>query len=592
MAARVPIPVPKDLAGILQSAVGVTGAALGSLLTRSALGLAVWDADLRCTWVNDTLEHYDGIPGHQRLGRRPGAALPGDAGALERVMRQVLATGTAVVGREYRVPAVHGAHRNRALSASFVPLDDGDGRALGVALVVVQITGRRWAGDRLALLNEAGARIGTTLDVMRTGQELADFAVPFLADYVTVDLADSVRLGEEPLARIGPNGGRIPAFRRAGMASIHTGAPESLWHGGEVVYVPPTSPFTQVLSSGRSVLEPVLDTSWLDEDPARAEKIHEFGMHSLMVVPVRARGVLLGVAVFVRTDNPAPFDEDDLLLAEDLVSRAALSLDNARRYTRERATALALQRSLLPQRVNGGPAVEVACRYLPAEVEDGVGGDWFDVIPLPRGRVALVVGDVVGHGIGAAATMGRLRTAVRTLADLDLPPDELLTSLDRTVVRLAEEECDSPDTPARIMSATCLYAVYDPATRLCTMARAGHLPPTIVHPDGSVTLPDLPAGPPLGIGLLPYETGTVELPEGSVIALYTDGLVEDRHDDIDVGMDRVSAALAQPGLPLEDLCSAVIDTLPATTSHDDVTLLLARTRSPAPASPAGTPADC
>jgi serine phosphatase RsbU (regulator of sigma subunit) len=271
-----------------------------------------------------------------------------------------------------------------------------------------------------------------------------------------------------------------------------------------------------------------------------------------------------------------PFDEGDLLLAEEVLARAALSLDNARRYTRERAAALALQRSLLPRRVSGGKALDVVARYLPADVEDGVGGDWFDVIPLPRGRVAMVVGDVAGHGINAAATMGRLRTAVRTLADLDLPPDQLLTRLDRTVLHLAEEDADG-SVPT--MGATCLYAVYDPATRRCTMARAGHPPAAVVGPDGTVAFPGIPCGTPLGLGMLPYESAELEVPDGSLIALYSDGLIEDRHEDIDVGMERLSNALARPGLPLEDLCSAIVDTLSARSPSDDVTLLLARTHA-------------
>jgi serine phosphatase RsbU (regulator of sigma subunit) len=416
---------------------------------------------------------------------------------------------------------------------------------------------------------------------MRTGQELADFAVPSLADYVTVDLTETVRLGERPLDRLGPMDGRLPVFRRAGLTSVREGAPEALWDRGEVVYVAPTSPFTQVLSSGCSLLEPDVTRSprpWLDGDPARTEKIREYGMHSLMVVPMHARGVLLGVAVFLRSADPTPFDEDDLLLAEELVARAALSLDNARRYTRERATALALQRSLLPRRVTGGSAVDVVTRYLPADAEEGVGGDWFDVIPQSGGRVALVVGDVVGHGIDAAATMGRLRMAVQTLADLELPPHELLNRLNRVVSRLAEEDPDDGDRPASV-GATCLYAVYDPITRTCAMARAGHPPPAILLPDGSVTVPDLPAGTPLGMSPLPYETTELELPEGTVITLFTDGLIEDRDHDIDEGLDRLRTALARPGTALEDLPSALMDALPANRPSDDVTLLLARTHA-------------
>ncbi|MFJ4468236.1 SpoIIE family protein phosphatase [Streptomyces sp. NPDC089424] len=568
-----------DAVGALVEDVGGEAAeALRALLTHSAVGIAVWDGDLRCVWANDALEGIDGIPRDQRLGRRPREALSGDATELEAVVVQVLETGACATGREYRPPAAEGRPRDRAFSASFVRLDDAEGRTLGVCMVMLVIKDRRWAGNRLAMVSEAGARIGTTLDVMRTAQELADFTVPLLADYVTVDLTEAVRLGEEPLDRFGPSQGSLPKFRRAGRASIHPGAPEALWSEGEVVYVPETSPFMEALSSGRPVLHPTIDTSegtWLDRDPDRAAKIREFHMHSLLIVPVQARGAILGVAVFVRTDNPTPFDETDQLLAEELVSRAALSLDNARRYTRERTLALALQRSLLPRRLDGGTAMEVAARYLPATPGDSVGGDWYDVIGLPRGRLALVVGDVVGHGIDAAATMGRLRTSIRTLADLDLPPDELLTRLDRTFIRLTEDEV-AAGAGVPSMGATCVYAVYDPATSLCTLALAGHPPPAVAHPDGVVHYPDLPHGPPLGVGMLPFPAAEIELPAGTVIALFSDGLVEERHQDIDVGLERVARVLSLGASSLEELCTAVIGTLPSPTPADDVTLLLAR----------------
>ncbi|WP_051844407.1 SpoIIE family protein phosphatase [Streptomyces sp. NRRL S-813] len=576
--------IPAGLDGILRTASTAGRATLESLVSRPGVGLAVWDTDLHCVWVNAELGRQDGIPAPRRQGRRPSQALRGDADALETVMQQVLADGAPVIGREYRVPAVRGGRPERALTVSFFRLDDTDGRPLGVCSLVQDPAGRRWTGRRLALLSEAATSIGTTLDVMRTGQELADFAVPFLADYVTVELTEAVRLGAEPLDRLGPTGGRIPVFRRAGLASVRPGAPESLWDRGEAVYVAETSPFTQVLSSGCSLLEPDLARSTrarLDLDPARAEKIRTYGMHSLMVVPMHARGVLLGVAVFVRSDNPAPFDEEDLLLAEELVRRAALSLDNARRYTRERTAALALQRSLLPRHVTGGAALDVVTRYLPADAEDGVGGDWFDVIPLPGARVALVVGDVVGHGLDAAATMGRLRMAVRTLAELDLPPGDLLSHLNEVVSRLAQED-PAEDPPASSVGATCLYAVYDPVTRTCVTARAGHPPPAILRPDGKVSVPDVPAGTPLGLATLPYESTELELPEGSVIALFSDGLIEDRRHDIDEGIDRISTHLAQPGVTLEELSHVLIDTMPATRPSDDVTLLLARTRSLGP----------
>ncbi|WP_231158293.1 SpoIIE family protein phosphatase [Streptomyces sp. CNZ748] len=568
---------------LIDNAGEAAGAALRSLLSQSTVGLAIWDTHLRCIWVNNTMARYDGIPRHKRLGRRPREALVSDPAGLEAVVRQVLVTQNCDTGREYRVPTAEG---DRVFSASFLRLNDDEGQPLGVCMLLLGLGDERWTGDRLAVVSAAGARIGTTLDVMRTAQELADFTVPSFADYVTVDLTEAVRLAEEPLDRLGLSEGRVPTFRRAGMASTRDGAPESLWSTGEVVYVPKTSPFMQVLSTGRPLLDPLLDPSqekWLDNDPARAAKISDFGMHSLLILPIHARGVLLGVAVFVRADNPKPFDERDQLLAEELVARAALSLDNARRYSRERTTALALQRSLLPSRVHGGTVMEVAARYLPADAEYSVGGDWFDVIALPGGRLALVVGDVVGHGINAAATMGRLRTAMRTLADLDLPPGELLTRLDRTFIRSIEDDnggVEQPGVPAQPRGATCVYAVYDPADSTCTVALAGHPPPALVHANGEVTFPDLPHGPPLGVGMLPYESVKVELPPDSLIALYSDGLVEDRHQSIDIGMERVREALAQPVSSLEEMCEAVINTLPTTSSADDVTLLLARGLAP------------
>ncbi|MFE0460270.1 SpoIIE family protein phosphatase [Kitasatospora sp. NPDC058965] len=238
--------------------------------------------------------------------------------------------------------------------------------------------------------------------------------------------------------------------------------------------------------------------------------------------------------------------------------------------------AVTLQQSMLPSGLPAQDAVEAAHRYLPAH--SGVGGDWFDVIPLSGGRVALVVGDVVGHGLHAAATMGRLRTAVHNLAMLDLPPDELLTHLDEVVSRIDEEEA-AGDRAEAIIGATCLYAIYDPVSCRCQLARAGHLPAVLVYPDGTVDIPDTPAGPPLGLRGLPFTTVELDIPEGSQLVLYTDGLVESRTKDIDVGLDRLRAALAHPGRSPEQTCQGVLDAMLATSPTDDVALLVARTRA-------------
>ncbi|MFF1813894.1 SpoIIE family protein phosphatase [Streptomyces sp. NPDC058251] len=260
----------------------------------------------------------------------------------------------------------------------------------------------------------------------------------------------------------------------------------------------------------------------------------------------------------------------------------------ARHTPRAHTTTMALQRSLLPQTLPTQGALDIATRYLPAGSQAGVGGDWFDVIPLSGARVALVVGDVVGHGIRASATMGRVRTAVRTLADVDLPPDELLTHLDDLVNHLAAEEsshtspADPTDNAAETaggIGTTCLYAVYDPITRRCTLARAGHPPPATVTPDGTVRFLDVPPGPPLGLGGLPFESYETQLPEGSLLALYTDGLLETRDHDIDEALDTLFAALARPAHTLDTICDRVLTTMLTHRPDDDVALLIARTRA-------------
>ncbi|MGW7044188.1 SpoIIE family protein phosphatase [Streptomyces avermitilis] len=559
-----------------------------SLLAHAPVGIAVYDPRLRCTWVNDVMERHDGTPRERRFGRRLRDSLPAvEAEALEVVMRQVLESGTTMV-HEYRAWSSTDQRREHAFSASFFCLQDADGTALAVCSMSVDVTGNRRARERLAILSEASTRIGSTLEVMRTGQELADLAVPLLADHAIVDLMESVPFGVDPSAGTGTAANdRPPVLRRAGVASVDPGILKLLMRQ-EVIRPFPTSLFATVLRTSRSYLESVLDTysgPWILHDPVRTQMVRDSGVHSLMVVPIRARRCALGLAVFCRSEEPTPFQEDDLLLAEELVTRAALSLDNALQYARQRTAALTLQRDLLPHHVGGGAALDVASRYVPADMDHGVGGDWFDVIKLSGARVALVVGDVVGHGINAAVTMGRLRTAVRTLANMELPPHELLAHLDDTVKRLSEEDADAPDQLPPAVGATCLYAVYDPVTRRCTMSRAGHPPPAIINPQGRATFPDMPAGAPLGLGLglVPFESVELELPEGTLLALYTDGLVESRDEDIDVGLDRLGAALAESGSALEDLCSQVIETLPTQAPADDVTLLLARTRGLEPA---------
>ncbi|MFD8894604.1 SpoIIE family protein phosphatase [Streptomyces sp. NPDC059566] len=428
------------------------------------------------------------------------------------------------------------------------------------------------ARRRLELLAEASNRIGTTLDVSRTARELAETAVPRLADFVTIDLPEAVLRGEESPRP-------TTEMHRTVVHGIREDCP--FYPVGAQISLRPTTPHMRCIATGQPVLEPDLRAAfgWLAQDPAHAERLLAHNIHSLITVPLLARGAILGVASFYRSTDPAPYGDDDRSLAQELAARASLCIDNARRYTREHTLALSLQHSLLPRDLPEQSAVEVAHRYLPAE--SGVGGDWFDVIPLSGTRVALLVGDVVGHGLHAAATMGRLRTAARNFAELELAPDELLTHLDNLMVRLDREEGgDGPDSASTgIVGATCLYAIYDPTSQQCTMARAGHPPPALVRPDGSVSLLELPAGPPLGLGGLPFESVEIRLPEHSQLVLYTDGLIEDRHRDVDVALDALNRALAHPDRAPEETCRAVLDTVAPEHPADDIALLVARTNA-------------
>ncbi|MFE9451932.1 SpoIIE family protein phosphatase [Streptomyces sp. NPDC006739] len=422
---------------------------------------------------------------------------------------------------------------------------------------------------RLKLLYDAGGAVGTTLDLTRTVEELAHVGVPQFADFAAVDLVEAVLRGEEPQR---PGDVRLRRTAVHGLGETHPFIPL-----GDRFGLDPATPQAQAFDQGQAVLEPDLTATreWRAQAPERADAIIDAGIRSRIVVPLRARGVLLGVVYFWRSRERAPFDEDDLSLAAELVARAALTIDNARRYTREHATAVTLQRSLLPRAMPEQSAVELAYRYLPAQ---SVGGDWFDVIPLSGARVALAVGDVVGHGLHAAATMSRLRTTIRNFSALDLAPDELLAHLDDLVARIDHEETGG-DGSAAITGATCLYSVYDPTTEVWTVARAGHPPPALVLPDGTVRFPDVPVGPPLGLAALPFETVDLHVPEGSRLVLYTDGLVEDRGRDIDEGLELLRAALADGDRTCEQTCATVLDALLPTHPTDDIALLVARTRT-------------
>ena len=549
---------------------------LDGLFRRCPVGLAVFAPDLSILRVNRAIAKFSAVPAEQHRGLRVGDFLARqDADTVDAQLREVLESGKSSIFAEQLSRTLWDPDREQVVSVSAFRMQDSAGRVLGVAQMVEDVSAGYRARHRLALLNEASGRIGTTLDVARTARELAEAAVPDLADVVSVDLLEPVIRGDEPVQEAyGP-------ARRMAVRSVQPEVLQVMAPVGDTISFPPHSPHLRCVIEQRPVLETHLESRlpWLAADPGRAERALELGVHSLMVVPLAARGIVLGTLGLWRSRRPGPFEEDDLTLAEEIASRAALCIDNARRYTQQHHAALTLQHSLLPHEVPGHPAAEIAHRYRPADPTAGVGGDWFDVIPLSGLRVALVVGDVVGHGTHAAVTMGRLRTAVHTLANLELAPDEVLAYLDDLVGRLAAEQETADAQSPQLIGATCLYAVYDPVSRLCTLARAGHLPPAVVTPDGEVSIPDVAAGPPLGLGGLPYEATELELAEGSLLALYTDGLVETRRRDLDDGLARLRGALAVPGRTLEDTCTAVEEELLPERPTDDVALLIARTRA-------------
>ncbi|MGW5860853.1 SpoIIE family protein phosphatase [Streptomyces sp. NPDC055239] len=537
-------------------------ALLHGLATQSPLGLAIYDTELRLTWCNAAYEREIGRPFAEFRGYRADQlysegkfVTKGHPPTLDAVMHHVLDTGEPFLDLHFQGRPPSDPETDHIWSCAYYRLQDADGHVFGVCEDAFDISDRYKAQRRLALLVEAGRGIGNTLDVVVTAEKITEVAVPEFAATVTVDLAGAVLDGGVPAT----GGSAAMSLVRVARSSAEE-PPPPLVHQPPVEY-PSGSPQDRSLSSGGLVLD-----------------------DKTLVVPLRAGNSTLGIVTFIRGAGSAAFDSGEVALADELVARTAVSIDNARRFTRERTASLALQRQLLPQHVPEQSAVDLAHRYLPTDDVTGVGGDWFDVIPLSGTRVGLVVGDVVGHGLQAAATMGRLRTTVRAFAQLDMDPVELLSRVDDLVAQSAEEQRGEPGSPEGTYAdvttgATCLYAVYDPVSRRCVMARAGHLPPAVVDPDGVLSFPDLPAGPPLGLGGLPFESMEIELPVGSLLALFTDGLVEARDRDIDHGLDTLGRVLSDRQASLEELCDrAVAELLPGGSTADDTALLLVRTR--------------
>ncbi|MFF7215141.1 SpoIIE family protein phosphatase [Streptomyces sp. NPDC008238] len=554
-------------------------AILEALFTQAPIGIAVYDRDLRFVRINAALERIHGFPGDSALGRPVSEVLPGlDAMAIERRLKGVMDSGRPVVNAVHQGRTPADPDRDHVWHVSSVVLTAPDGDVLGVTDLIIDITDRHRTKERLALLDEAGMRIGTTLDVRRTAEELVDVLVPRLADVATIDLLDDVMEGAEPE----PMGSGPVALRSLARTAVDPDVVAGLRRPGELQDYPTDSPHVQSLADGRPRLIPAVgpEAGWLRDTADReVGAMPGHGTDSLILVPLRARDATLGLVHLYRGRETEPFEADDLVLAQDIVARAAVCLDNARRYTNEHTAALTLHASMLPRSVPDQSAVEVAQHYRPSRVHAGVSGDWFDVIPLSGARVALVVGAVPGTGFQAAACMGTICSAIRTLAQVDLTPDELLGQIDDMVPRLLEREHATGSAPVveALKGSTCLYAVYDPVTRRCVMASAGHPPPAVVGRTGDVLIPEVPVNNPLGLGDPVFEPLDLELPEGSTLVFSSHSLQRPT-DTSETLAARLSTVVADRGRPIEEICRAISDLVAAhLTVEDGLALLLART---------------
>ena len=423
---------------------------------------------------------------------------------------------------------------------------------------------------RHALLDETFRQMGATLDLDQMARGLINIVVPHFSNSAGLLLLESLVAADEPPASQG-DGSYL--LRRMAIAADDSNPDwDATFPTGEVLRYPGGSPYTECMRTGRPVRVPAMTTdeavelaeSWLRRPVASL-----LSGSSMLLLPLNARGSTLGFIVCTRRKGFRYFDAYDSEIGMEFASRAAIFVDNARRYNRERATALTLQRSLLPTGLSAPSSVEVRHRYLPGSQLIEVGGDWYESISLPGARVALVVGDVAGHGVRAAVTMGRLRTAIQTLAMLELSPAESLQYLNELMRKIGEREPHF---------ATCAYATYDALNGTCEVASAGHLPPLLVGPDGSSEFLDVSPAPPLGVGEGLISSRTFEIEDGSLFVLYTDGLVESRGQDIDDGLKRLQSVFDADSVAgsMEDLCKAMLAGVYSDQHRDDIAVLIAR----------------
>ncbi|WP_308315847.1 SpoIIE family protein phosphatase [Streptomyces sp. CC228A] len=444
-------------------------------------------------------------------------------------------------------------------------------------------TARR-EGDRLRFVGAATRRIARGLDLDEIVLGLCRATVPTFSDAILVYLRDPLPVGDE--RPVDPFVLRLRRTDRLRLTEEDSASDLGLLTSGPVVApdagepspaaelceVQPGGPLAEVLRGVRPVFG--------DSAGARAALPELLGEgrtvpsgHRAVLAPLRGRRRVIGAAVFLRGSDTPPFEQNDLLVAAQLATHTALGIDKAVLYGREAYIADELQRTMLPENLPQPTGVKLASRYLPAAETARVGGDWYDAIPLPGSRVALVVGDVMGHSMTSAAIMGQLRTTAQTLAGLDLPPQEVLHHLDEQAQRLGENRM-----------ATCLYAVYDPVAHRITIANAGHPPPVLLHLGGRAEVLRVPPGAPIGVGGVDFEAVELDAPAGATLLLYTDGLVESRLRDVWAGIELLRERLAATAQltgpdhspPLEALCDDVLDMLGPGDRDDDIALLAAR----------------
>ncbi|MFE7106076.1 SpoIIE family protein phosphatase [Streptomyces sp. NPDC057575] len=549
--------------------------ALAALVDGTMAGVGVLDTALRYLYVNPALERLNGVPAAEHLGRTVSEVLPG-VDAREDMMRAVLADGKSreITSSGFTAAAAtvrrywHGAYHRLEI----------DGRIVGLAGIVLEVMasdkGQReleQARRHLTLLDTAAARIGTTLDMDTTCAELAELVVPGLADIATVEVFPP---DVAPPVRPAPPG--VLRLRRAAQRSVPALRDELAGFGlsGEYIDYQEGAAVQRCLAANQPVVENLTTDEQLVRSapgPERLAAYRALGMHSAVIVPVTVRSGPLGVLGLIRAGDSPVFTDEDVVVARELAGRAAVDLDHARRYAHEHTIALELQRSLLSEPRPPHPHIEIATRYLPADRSVMVGGDWFDVIPLRDGRHLKAMGDVMGHGVEAAVAMSHYRSLLRMFADDDLPPHRILERLDRLVERSGLDR-----------AATCLLAVVDRFGGACEVASAGHLPPVLIDPRaGTRVCDEVTVGPPLGTGFGGYRTTLVELDPGTVLFLYTDGLVERRGEDIDASVGRLKELTLPADGSLEDLLDDVLERF-GPGAEDDIAVLASRSRLPKP----------